>query len=228
MVNDITKKKQYEEALRKSLEEKELLIKEVHHRAKNNLVIIQSLLQLQADRVTDHTSKSAFAESQERIASIGLIHEFLYKSDDLKHMNISDYIRSLSNQLVKKYTMDNCNIRLDMDVEELFLYIEIMIPCGLIINELITNALKYAFPSRTEGTLHVGLKRGTDNSDNIVMTVIDNGIGMPEGLNICNTRTLGMMIIVSLVKQLNGSLELEGSDGTTFKITLRAPVAITT
>jgi PAS domain S-box-containing protein len=212
MVRDITERKMIEAALKQSLSEKETLIKEIHHRVKNNLVMIQGLLQLQSDSVSDKASKAAFLESQERIASMGMIHEYLYRSDDLKHMNVSDYIRRLSKKLLENYSSGRGDIRLDLDLEEIFLDVEVMIPCGLILNELITNSLKHAFPR----TLNVGLRR--ESGGDIALTVRDDGPGMPEGFDIEKAESMGMKIVTILTDQLGGTVHVSGNSGTRTRV----------
>lgn len=216
----LTERMRVESALKQSLCERETLVKEIHHRVKNNLVMVQALLELQSHGVKDEGSKAAFAESQERIASMGMIHEHLYSSEDIKHMNISDYIERLARKLIDNYRSVSGDVRLDLDLEEVYLDVEVMIPCGLILNELITNSLKHAFPAGRAGSLYVGLRRGSDSA--IALRVRDDGPGMPEGFELQRAQSMGMKIMSTLTAQLRGQLELGGSGGTEAVLSFRA------
>jgi len=232
---DITEQKQAQDKLTASLKEKEILLKEVHHRVKNNMQVISSLLNLQSQHITDKDSRAMFQESQNRVRSMALIHEKLYQSDDMAHIDIAEYIHSLTHQLITTYRTKASRVSMNIAVTDIFLTITTAIPCGLIINELVTNALKHAFPHQQEGTITVSMT--PSDTDSLILTVSDTGIGFPEAIDFRNTTTLGMQLVTSLVEQLEGTITLEtcppslpdirqtggrrGEKGTTFTITFR-------
>jgi two-component sensor histidine kinase len=205
--------------LEQSLSDKDMLIKEVHHRVKNNLAVVLSLLRLQSGQVKDERSKGYFLESQNRIRAMSMIHEYLYLSDDMTNVNCEQYIKNLINQLFQSYNVQALKTKLQVKVSDIMLDLDTMILCGLIINELVSNALKYAFPDESEGELTVELSREKD--DKYVLAVKDNGVGLPQDLDIYNTESLGMQIVASLATQLKGMLELNREDGTDFRIIFR-------
>ncbi len=197
-----------------SLKEKDLLLGEIHHRVKNNLAIVSSMLSMQRNFITDRKHLDLFKESENRIKSMALIHEKLYKSDDLARINFKDYINTLSNDLLNTYrTEDSGAIDLQLDVTDIYLGIDMAVPCGLLINELITNTLKHAFPNGREGDMYIGMRRLQDKR--IELQIKDNGVGIPDDIDIRNTETLGMQLIVGVAEsQLNGELLLQRSGGT--------------
>ncbi len=213
---DITERKQIEEQIKASLREKEVLLKEIHHRVKNNMQIISSLLSLQAEYIKDPQAFSSFKESQERIRSMALIHEKLYQSHDLAHINFAEYINDLSVFLYSSYTPALSHIALKVDVEDIYLDIGHAVPCGLIVNELVTNALKYAFPAGRSGEIKVAV---CQEGNRYTLTVSDNGVGFPPHVDFRKTSSFGMQLVIMLVRQLNGIIELEAGGGTTFTIT---------
>jgi len=215
---DITARKQAQEKLTASLKEKEVLLKEIHHRVKNNLQVISSLLNLQSQHITDKDSLEMFQESQNRIRAMALIHEKLYTSEDFSHIDIAAYIQDLTTSLFSTYTVSNA-IKVTIAINDIFLTITTAIPCGLIINEMVTNALKHAFPHQQKGTITVSMT--PSDTDSLILTVSDTGIGFPEGIDFRNTTTLGMQLVTSLVEQLEGTITLDRSEGTTFTITFR-------
>jgi len=215
---DITARKQAQDKLTASLKEKEVLLKEIHHRVKNNMQVISSMLSLQSQHITDKASRAMFQESQDRIRSMALIHEKLYQSDDMAQIDIASYIQDLTASLFSTYTVSNA-IKVTIAITDIFLTITTAIPCGLIINELVTNALKHAFPHQREGTITVSMTPSTNN--HLILTVSDTGIGFPKGIDFRNTTTLGMQLVTSLVEQLEGTITLDRRKGTTFTITFR-------
>jgi len=219
IVRDITERKIIMDALEQTIKEKEMLLKEIHHRAKNNLTVIQSLLYLQSTEMEDTRSRSALKESQERLASISLIHSMLGESEDVKNMKMSEYVSRLAESLVKSYGIEGREIQLYMDVDMIYLDIQYMMPCGLIINELITNAIKYAFPSGP-GRLEVYFKESPEGC--YVFGVRDNGVGLPEDMKFDGLTSLGIKIITTLTEQLKGSLEVIRQDGTDVRVSFRA------
>ena len=213
------RRKHAEEQLKQSLRDKGVLLQEVHHRVKNNMQIISSLLNLQASQVKDKDFLKMVKDSQSRIRSIALIHEKLYKSQNFSNINFSDYVQSLVIHLFQFNQIDSNLIQLKMDLEEVFLDIQTAIPCGLILNELVTNSMKHAFPEGRRGEITVGLHPLEEHSFQIV--VRDNGVGIPKNQDIEHTTTLGLQIVTMLVKQIEGSMEVQREDGTTVKIVFK-------
>jgi PAS domain S-box-containing protein len=209
-------RKKAEDQIRASLEEKDVLLKEIHHRVKNNMQVISSLLNLQSRHISDPYVLDMFQDSQRRIRSMALIHERLYQSSDLSRIEFSQYVRNLAIHLFHSYQVDSSRIRLTMDSEEVFLNINTAIPCGLIVNELVSNALKHAFPDARSGEVAVELHRIL--GDGFMLRVRDDGVGFPEGLDFHRTETLGMQIIVTLVSQIDGRLDLQRRGGTSFTL----------
>lgn len=212
---DITKRVEMEEEIQKSLREKEMLLKEIHHRVKNNLMIIASLLNLQSRYIKDKKALSIFKESQSRANSMALIHEKLYRSTDLKRINFGEYIKTLSTDLFRTYVGDPSRVRLNIDVEDVMLDINTSIPLGLILNELVSNSLKHAFPDERTGEINVVF---TLTNDEYQLKVSDTGIGFPSDLDYRNTDSLGMQLVTSLTSQIDGELELDTTKGTEFCI----------
>ena len=213
-VKDISSLKQIEEDLKKSLQEKDVLMKEIHHRVKNNLQIISSLLSLQSDYIQNKTDLAIFKDSQCRAKSMALIHEKLYQSGLLKSINIKDYIQALASELIGTYSAEGKIITLDMDVDDILMDVDTAIPLGLILNEIITNSLKHAFVEK-EGEIKVYLK---SSDDQIQLEVADNGIGMRTDIDWRNTDSLGLQLVNSLCRQIDGEIELDNAHGTCFKI----------
>lgn len=208
--------KERTQRLQASLEEKEVLLKEIHHRVKNNLQIISSLLYLQSKHIKNPQILSLFRESQDRIRSMALIHEKLYQSPDMVHVDFSEYIQSLTVYLVNSYEALLKHVRIRTRVEDVFLSIDKGIPCGLIVNELVTNALKYAFPNGRKGEIRIHLRRMKGNR--VMLMVSDNGVGFPEGFDFQKTNTLGLQLVRNLTQQLNGCLEYLPGKGARFRI----------
>ena len=204
--------------LLKLLDEKEMMVKEIHHRVKNNLMIISSLLNLQSSYIKDKASKDIFKESQNRARSMALIHERLYQSTDLKRIDFGDYITSLATELFHTYVVDPSLIELKINVDDIFLDINTAIPLGLIVNELTTNSLKYAFPDGKRGKIIIDFHPIDEHYE---FTLKDNGIGFPEDLNFHDTDTLGLQIVNSLTDQIDGEITLDKNNGTEFKITFK-------
>jgi two-component sensor histidine kinase len=216
IARDVTDRVHAEEQLKSSLEEKEMLLKEVHHRVKNNMQVISSLLNLQSGSIKDPQVIEIFKESQNRVKSMAIIHEKLYKSTDFKHIDFGEYIKNLAADLLKSYRSMPGDIQLKINVEDVILGIDTAIPCGLIINELVSNALKHAFPKDRKGEINIELLR---NGDRLTLIVGDDGIGFPEDLDFRQTGSLGLQLVRTLTQQLGGTIELSRSFGTEFKIT---------
>jgi PAS domain S-box-containing protein len=216
IINDITERLKSDDALKLSLKEKEVLLKEIHHRVKNNLQIISSLLDLQEIYVKeDPKAVNVLKESQNRVLSMAMIHEMLYQSKDINRINFSDYTRNLFYNLWDSYGIKN-TIKSSIDIDEIFLNIETSIPLGLIISELVSNSLKYAFPDDESGEICISLKKVNDEFELIIS---DDGVGFPEDVDFTNVESsLGLQLVNSLVGQLNGSIKLDKSHGTRFTI----------
>ena len=214
---ELRERKRAEEQIKVSLREKEVLLKEIHHRVKNNLQIISSLLSLQVGFIEDQQVLKIFRESEERIRSMALIHEKLYQSDNLAQIDFAEYIRELAGHLFRSYNGAARGIRLNLQSEDIWLNINIAVSCGLILNELIANSLKHAFPGDRRGVIHIRLY--TDHDDQLILRVGDEGIGFPENLDFRHTTSLGLQLVDMLINQLDGTIELERNHGTTFKLT---------
>jgi PAS domain S-box-containing protein len=215
-VRDITERKKAEDRLQESLQEKEVLLREIHHRVKNNMQVISSLLNLQSRRAKDPAVFEMFKESQRRIRSMALIHERLYQSSDLSRIEFSQYLRNLATHLFHSYQVDASRVQLKIEAEEVHLNVNTAIPCGLIVNELVSNALKHGFPEGRSGELDIDLRRVA--GDGYVLKVKDDGVGFPEGLDFRKTETLGMQIVSTLVSQIDASIDLVRDKGTEFTI----------
>jgi PAS domain S-box-containing protein len=221
-VQDVTEQLKAEEFLKNSLVEKEILLREVHHRVKNNLQTISSLLDLQAESISEQKILEAFRSSQSRIKSMALIHERLYKAEDLSKIKAEEYIEKLIDYLEDTYTSPSWDIEITIDIKDLFLNLDVAIPCGLIINELVSNSIKYAFPDNRKGRINISLR--ADESKNLILTISDNGTGIPLEMLIQDSQTLGLQLVKLLVKQLNGKMEIDGANGTTIKIIFPKPI----
>jgi PAS domain S-box-containing protein len=216
VARDITERKQAEERIRTSLREREVMLREIHHRVKNNMQIISSLLRLQSRQIKDKRVLDIFNVGQNRIRSMALIHESLYQSIDLSKINFSDYIKRLTTHLLSMYRAGMNRIRMNVNVSHVFLDINRAIPCGLIINELVSNSLKHAFPDGKKGEIRIVMKANKRGKHTLV--VRDTGVGFPEDLDFYRTETLGMQLVTDLVSQLEGTIKLKRDKGTEFRI----------
>ena len=217
-MTDISSIKNTEEKYKSSLHEKELILRELHHRVKNNMQIISSLLSLQAKSLSDEKDLEIFKSSQSRVKSMALIHEKLYDSPDFSHINLADYIQSLVEELYDTYNIYLDKIHLKMNIQDIKLNMETSIPLGLLINEIVSNSLKYAFPENKNfenPELVIELKK--EKNDYILM-IMDNGIGVPDKLDLEKSESLGMQLINNLTDQIDGKLKLDTSHGTKFTI----------
>lgn len=214
---DVTERKINEKALKASLKEKEILLKEIHHRVKNNFMIIYSLLQLQSRAVKDKESMALFRESQNRVHSLSMIHEQIYRSKDQANVRFSQYIGDLAKYLVGSYGINPNLVQLVTNIADISVDLDLMVPCGLIVNELITNALKHGFPNGRQGEVRIDLL--DTGSDKLTMVVSDNGVGMPEGMDLQKQNTLGLELVCMLTKQIGGDLVMESKGGVEFRIT---------
>ncbi|HSP88876.1 MAG TPA: CHASE domain-containing protein [Ignavibacteriaceae bacterium] len=215
---DITERKKSFSQIESSLKEKEVLLREIHHRVKNNLQIISSMLNLQTNYITDKKSLAIFEESRNRVRTMALIHEKLYQNESLSTLNIKDYVIELVNNLMRSYRADN-RILPEINISDIFINTDTAIPLGLIINELISNSLKYAFPSNEAGRITISLIAFTNEKFQLIIS--DNGIGLPEEFDIKKTNTLGLQLVNSLVTQLDGEIQVSNNSGTKFEIHFR-------
>jgi PAS domain S-box-containing protein len=229
MFVDITESLRVNQQLRESLLEKEVLLKEIHHRVKNNLQVVSSLLSLQSEQILDRQAREVFRESQNRVKSMALIHERLYRSTDLAHVDFGEYVRNLAVSLVNSYRTSMPQVQCDISVVSVPMDIDIAIPCGLILNELVSNALKYAFPGGREGRIEVKFAQAADET--YELTVCDDGVGLPEGFDFRNTKSLGYQLVDLLVDQVKGRLEVGSGRGVSvsllFSAVKKAHVALT-
>ena len=212
---DITDRKRAEGLLTTSLKEKELLLREIHHRVKNSLQLISSLLSLQASEIDDETIIAKYKESENRIHTIALIHENLYQSTNISNINFRNYVEILVEDIINSYSIDTNHVKTTLELGNYNLGIETAIPLGLIINELVSNSLKHAFNKHDNGEIKIKLEK---NDETYKFTVKDNGIGLPEGFNFEETTSLGILLINSLVNQLEGKISVEVNEGTIFII----------
>ncbi len=223
---EIAERERAEEQIRASLKEKEVLLQEIHHRVKNNLQVVSSLLNLQSRHIEDEAALEMFQESQNRIQSMALIHEKLYRSDDLARIDLAEYIRSLATDLVQSYRANSGPVTLRINASDVFLSIDAAVPCGLIVNELVSNALKHAFPTRADTSAsdwngkedEICIDLRSDDENQVTLTIKDNGVGFPRELDFQTLDSLGLRLINTLVDQLEGRLELNNSDGSEIKI----------
>lgn len=216
-VRNINERKKYEKKINESLKEKEILLQEIHHRVKNNLAIISSLLELQKDEIDDEQMLNIFSKSQSRIQSIAMVHEKLYQTDTLSQVDMSTYIEEFSQILSKAYQSDRQKIEVQLNLQQVHLDINDAVPCGLIFNELANNTFKHAFTNINEGILKVTLE--SDNGE-VRLSVADNGQGLPENFSLDNAQSLGMTLLKTLTKQLNGDINISSKNGwTEFTIT---------
>jgi len=206
------------EKLNASLEEKVLLLREIHHRVKNNLQIIISLLNLQSRYIEDERTQQLIRESQNRIRAMALVHEKLYQSKDISKIDLDNYIRFLGNSLFQFYGMKGKGITFTTDMKDISLDINTAIPAGLIINELVSNSLKHAFPGGREGEISIAIKR---ENKSLSILFKDNGVGIPQDFDWRNAKSLGLRLVVSLVEQLSGTIELDRTAGTAFNIVMQ-------
>lgn len=218
--SDITERKHMEERLRSSLREKEMLIKEIYHRVKNNLMVISSLLSMQSRQAEDEQSRGIFRETRDRVRSMSLIHERLSRAAESREIDFADYTRQLVKQLFQSYGLSPSKVNLLMDMPDVSLDIDQAVACGLIINELVSNAFKHAFPGGERG--EVSIRFTSDSDDGCVLSVRDSGAGFPRDIDIYRTDSLGMQIVTSLVAQLSGTVELMRGGGTEFRVWFKA------
>ena len=213
---DITERYDREEQLAQSLREKEVLLAELHHRVKNNLQVISSLIDMQARRLERGASREALDKCHSRIETIALIHEQLYQTGDYSRVPFSEYARRLATNVFEAARVTGANVSLVMNIDDLSLAVDKAIPCGLILNELITNALKHAFPADRNGTVRIELRQVRTR---VLLAVADDGVGIPDGADAGKVDSLGTQLVATLVEQLNGQIEIVRDAGTNCRIT---------
>ncbi len=206
IAHNVTDKKVDHQRVEQSLKEKDVLLKEVHHRVKNNMQIISSILNLQSSYVTDNYTLALLKESQNRIKTMAYIHESLYQNKSFTSVNFSEYIQTLSKNIIQSYVLSSEKVELILNLEKISLNLDVSIPAGLIINELITNAIKHAFPGTKKGKVCLNLK---SENNNIYLEVTDNGVGIPPGVDYNNTNTLGLQLVNTLIDQLDGEINFK-------------------
>ncbi|MCW8849668.1 MAG: HAMP domain-containing protein [Melioribacteraceae bacterium] len=217
-------RRKIENEISKSLTEKEVLLKEIHHRVKNNLQIVSSLFFFQSKQVTDPKMLEMFRDGQNRVKSMALIHEKLYQSGDLANIDFKEYIKKLSNFLLQSYGVNQSKIKLKNNVQQVFLGVDTAVPCGLIINELISNSLKHGFTNMSSGEIRIDM--GHNEHDQLILKISDNGKGIPKNLNIEQSDSLGLRLVYNLTTQLNGKVEFFNNNGTTVKIVFPDPALL--
>src|SRR5260370_646001 len=220
ILRDITQRVAAEELIKTALREKEALLKEIHHRVKNNLQVVSSLLGLQSRVLPDPAVRKMFEESQNRIFSMALLHETLYQSENLSLIDFPEYIRQLADHLFRSYGVASGRIQLHTRLDRLSLNMEAAVPCGLIINELVSNSLKYAFPEGRSGEIRIHLEGRPGGMAKLV--VADNGVGLKNEVDWANTRSLGFRLVRSLAQQLGAKIEVRPDAGTEIELLFRA------
>lgn len=224
---DITERKLAEAQVQASLKEKETLLQEIHHRVKNNLQIVTSLLRMQSQQTDDPQVVTLFKEAQNRVQSMALIHEQLYQAPDLAAIDFGNYLSHLVNNLFRSYGVSQGQVQLAIATGEVMLPIHTAIPCGLIVNELVSNSLKYAFPDGKTGQVMIQLQAGADaelgDRPVLMLTISDDGVGLPESLDLETLESLGLLIVNSLTHQLRGKLSVDRHSGTCFRVTFPQP-----
>jgi two-component sensor histidine kinase len=209
---EIAERKSTERKLKELLGEKELLLQEIHHRVKNNLQVISSLLDLQSQYIKEKETLEVFRESQKRVKSMALVHEQLYQSKNFSQINFADYLKNLTSYLFNAYPINTDKIKLKLNIEDANLNINTAIPCGLIICELVSNALKYAFPTSINGTIHIIFYSNFDK--NFTLIIRDDGIGFNQNIDLNNVKSLGLKLVSLLANQLEATLEFNSTAGT--------------
>lgn len=213
---DITERRRAEDQIRAALEEKVVLLKEIHHRVKNNMQIVSSLLRLQSRYLRNEEAQKVFQNSQNRIKTMALIHERLYRSRDFSRIDFARYVEDLAANLYHCYGANAEAIPLKICGQEIFLGMDKAIPCGLIVNELVSNSLKHAFPGREKGEIQIAL---TAEADKITLKINDNGAGLPPHVDPEKPESFGLELVTALVEQLDGTMELGNNGGAEFRIT---------
>ncbi len=219
LAGEILRSQQATEKIRISLQEKDVLLKEVHHRVKNNLQVISGLLNLQAHHVKDEESRRIYQDSQNRVSTMALIHEQLYQVDDLANVHFAGFVQELTTNLMRSYSMSDSRIELELDVQDVEMVIDTAIPCGLIINELFANSLQYAFPDGREGRIRMEFSEPEEGHYKLIFS--DDGVGFPDGFDFESTKTMGLQLVRILSEQLNSETVVQSGPGTSFTFNFR-------
>jgi two-component sensor histidine kinase len=218
IVHDITNRTKAEAQVQASLREKEVLLQEIHHRVKNNFQVIISLLKLQNRNIDDENIKALLSDSENRIRSMSLVHEILYRTKDMAHIDFGHYVKQLTQYMFRTYKIISAKIIIKTEIKDIYLNTDTAIVLGLVINEIVSNAMKYAFPGDMRGEISISIK-ADDPKNEYELTIKDNGVGLPEGLDIWNTDTLGLRMVTNMVeKQLSGTIEIKRDRGTEYQI----------
>jgi two-component sensor histidine kinase len=215
--HEVVQRRKAEQLIRASLEEKEVLLKEIHHRVKNNLQVISSLLSMQGRGIRDPEMLAKFKDSESRVKTMALIHEKLYRSDDLAKVDFADYVQNLTSYLRRSFMTSSQNVAIMNDIEAVKLGVDVAVPSGLIINELVSNSLKHAFPDNRRGKIIIDFREMAPGEYRL--KVSDNGIGFPENFDLQRSNSLGMQLVTTLASQISGTLEIDRSEGTAFRLT---------
>jgi PAS domain S-box-containing protein len=218
-LRDVTERKRSEEQIAAALAEKEALLKEIHHRVKNNLQVIVSLLHLQSEHVKEEPAHGVLLDSESRVKSMALMHEKLYRSKDLSHIHVGDYIETLARDLTRSYRISSSGVEITCSIADLALSMDAAIHCGLLVNELVSNALKHAFPGRKSGQVSVELREAKNRR--YCLVVRDDGVGFPREIDTRQSETLGLQLVHTLAEHLDGTVTIRRDGGTEFEIVFR-------
>lgn len=219
IVRDISSRVAAEQHMLNSLREKEVLLKEIHHRVKNNLQVVASLLGLQSRSAADEQVRRMLLESQNRVYAMALLHESLYQSKNLSHIDLPNHIRQLASHLVHSYGVADGRVRLEMELDDLYLDLDAAVSCGLIINELVSNSLKYGFPNGRSGEIRIELHANPNGA--VELIVADDGVGFDTDLDLSTTKTLGLRLVHMLTEQLGGEIKLRSNGGAEARLSFR-------
>jgi two-component sensor histidine kinase len=219
-ITDISERRQAQEQMARALREKTVLLDEIHHRVKNNLQVIASLLNLQADRARDEAARRVLAESQSRVRAMALIHQLLYERKDYSVVDLGEYLTRLANLLVSTHRAQAERVKLEIDVEPVPVDLQQAVPCGLVVNELLTNCFKHAFPEGRSGTVGVTLKHGEGGV--VRLAVSDDGVGLPGTAELGSSTSLGLQLVPLLAEQAGAELAVVRAPGTSFSLTFHS------
>lgn len=218
LLYDNTERKEFDRRIRDSLKEKEVLLQEVHHRVKNNLQVISSILNLQSSYVKDEKTLEVLRESQQRIKSMSFLHETIYRTADFSKLEFTNYLRSIASNLIQSYRTSDVQIEFVDNMETVFLNLDQSIPCGLIVNELVSNALKYAFRGKKKGKLKITLN---EKEGVVTLIIADDGVGLPKDFNYDKTDSLGIQLVYALTEQLDAKMDVANKKGASFSIVFK-------